>query len=61
MSEKEAKNNKKAPVNDEIEMKKKQIIIPKDWDAKIRSLVGRNTSGYILNAIKIAMRKDKLL
>jgi len=45
----------------EVEMKKKQIIIPKDWDDKIRALVGRNTSGYILNAVKKAMIEDKIL
>ncbi len=52
---------KEVKLTGEVEMKKKQIIIPKEWDDKIRALVGRNTSGYILNAVKKAMLDDKIL
>ncbi|HIP29879.1 MAG TPA: hypothetical protein EYG83_03605 [Sulfurospirillum arcachonense] len=52
---------KETKTTGKVEMKKKQIIIPAEWDNKIRELVGRNTSGYILNAVKKTMIEDKIL
>ena len=57
-------SSKSAPVNantDEVIMKQKLIKIPKDWDDKIRGFIGKNTSGYIVNAVRKQLREDGLI
>jgi len=52
------------PINantDEVIMKQKLIKIPKDWDDKIRGFIGKNTSGYIVNAVRKQLREDGLI
>lgn len=57
-------SSKPAPINantDEVIMKQKLIKIPKDWDDRIRGFIGKNTSGYIVNAVRKQLREDGLI